>query len=102
MTPRPDVRTLERRWTARILAEIADAGFNRFPVVEQTGAMPVGLFHTKDLLDNRSEQPLVAPLRPLCSSCPRARTSPRCWPRCAREAGIWPPSWTSMATSPAW
>lgn len=66
MTPRPDVRTLDRRWDrTRILEEIATAGFNRFPVVEQTDAMPVGLFHTKDLLDDPSTMPLAGDLRPL-------------------------------------
>jgi CBS domain containing-hemolysin-like protein len=66
MTPRPDVRTLHRDWDrARIVAHIADAGFNRFPVVEQEGGMPDGLFHTKDLLTSTSEHPLVGGLRPL-------------------------------------
>lgn len=66
MTPRPDVRSLQRDWDRpRILAEIATAGFNRFPVVERPGSMPVGLFHIKDLLANRDPQPLARDLRPL-------------------------------------
>jgi putative hemolysin len=66
MTPRPDVHTLDRTLDrAQVIAEIAAAGFNRFPVVEQDAAMPVGLFHTKDLLDNRAEHPLAGELRPL-------------------------------------
>jgi len=66
MTPRPDVRTLDRLWDRpRILSEIAEAGFNRFPVVEQTDAMPVGLFHTKDLLADLGPTPLLGDLRPL-------------------------------------
>lgn len=66
MTPRPDVHSLQRGWgRPRILAEIATAGFNRFPVVEQAGSMPVGLFHIKDLLENRDQRPLAGELRPL-------------------------------------
>lgn len=66
MTPRPDVVALVRGWDrARILAAIRRAGYNRFPVVQEPGAMPVGLFHTKDLLDNRDRHPLRRPLREL-------------------------------------
>lgn len=66
MTPRPDVVTLERGWDRRrILAEAQRAGFNRYPVVTAPGAMPSGLFHVKDLLSVRDEQPLLGPLRPL-------------------------------------
>ena len=66
MTPRPDVVTVDRAWDrARILDAIRRAGYNRFPVVEREGAMPVGLFHTKDLLTDRGSQPLLGELRPL-------------------------------------
>ncbi|HOX25054.1 MAG TPA: hemolysin family protein [Candidatus Krumholzibacteria bacterium] len=66
MTPRPDVVALERGWgRARILAVIRRARFNRFPVVDAAGAMPGGLFHTKDLLTNTDRQPLQGALRPL-------------------------------------
>jgi putative hemolysin len=66
MTPRPDVVALNRDWDrSRILATIRRAGYNRFPVVEQTDAMPVSLFHTKDLLTNRDRFPLRRELRPL-------------------------------------
>ena len=66
MTPRPDVVVLDRAWDRRrILAEIGRAGFNRFPVVEEGASMPVGLFHTKDLLHHPGEHPLRGELRPL-------------------------------------
>ena len=66
MTPRPDVVALERGWDRRrILNVVRRARFNRFPVVEAAGAMPVGLFHVKDLLTCATAQPLAGPLRPL-------------------------------------
>jgi putative hemolysin len=66
MTPRPDVVLLQRDWDrARILRTIRTAGYNRFPVVEPDGGMPVGFFHTKDLLTSRDRQPLRGELRPL-------------------------------------
>ncbi len=66
MTPRPDVVVLDRAWDRRrILAEIGRAGYNRFPVVEEGASMPVGLFHTKDLLHRPGEHPLRGDLRPL-------------------------------------
>jgi putative hemolysin len=66
MTPRPDVVLLDRAWDRdHILATVRKAGFNRFPVVEDGGAMPVGLFHIKDLLHNADRHPLRGELRPL-------------------------------------
>ena len=66
MTPRPDVVLLDRTWDrARILATVERAGFNRYPVIEGDGAMPMGVFHTKDLLTNRDRLPLQVELRPL-------------------------------------
>jgi len=66
MTPRPDVVTLPRSLDRpAILEAIGRAGFNRFPVVEEEGAMPVGLFHTKDLLGEKTANPLQGSLRPL-------------------------------------
>lgn len=66
MTPRPDVVTVGRGWDRpAILETVQRAGFNRFPVVEADGAMPQGLFHTKDLLTNRGARPLVGKLRPV-------------------------------------
>ena len=66
MTPRPDVVLLDRTWDrTRILATVERAGFNRYPVVEGGGAMPMGVFHTKDLLTNRDRLPLQVELRPL-------------------------------------
>ncbi len=66
MTPRPDVVTLMRDWDrARILAAIRRAGYNRFPVADKPGAMPVGIFHTKDLLQNRDRYPLRRAMRDL-------------------------------------
>lgn len=66
MTPRPDVITLQRDWNRRrILTAVRRAGFNRFPVVAKPGAMPLGLFHVKDLLTSAQERPLAGPLRPL-------------------------------------
>lgn len=66
MTPRPDVITLSRRWDRQqILAAVRRARYNRFPVVAERHAMPVGFFHTKDLLTNAERFPLAGPLRPL-------------------------------------
>lgn len=66
MTPRPEVITLERSWDrTRILAVVRRGRYNRFPVVDGPGTMPVGLFHTKDLLANRDRWPLRGDLRPL-------------------------------------
>jgi putative hemolysin len=66
MTPRPDVVTLDRAWDReRILAVVRQARFNRFPVVTSDGAMPVGLFHVKDLLAGGDRYPLARELRPL-------------------------------------
>jgi putative hemolysin len=66
MTPRPDVVTLQRNWDRRRILEVAGrARYNRFPVVEAAGGMPVGLFHLKDLLAIDDAVPLSGPLRPL-------------------------------------
>lgn len=66
MTPRPDVVTLQRDWDRRrILSVVRRARFNRLPVVETAGAMPIGLFHVKDLLTRGETHPLAGPLRPL-------------------------------------
>lgn len=66
MTPRPDVVTLDRAWDRqRILTAVRQAGFNRFPVVADEVAMPIGLFHVKDLLAGGDRYPLAGELRPL-------------------------------------
>jgi len=66
MTPRPDVVTLDRHWDRRqILGVVRRARYNRFPVTTAVGAMPIGLFHVKDLLTTQDRYPLAGELRPL-------------------------------------
>jgi CBS domain containing-hemolysin-like protein len=51
MTPRTAVVALRRDMSLRqVLASARRAGFNRYPVLEEGGGRPVGLFHLKDLL----------------------------------------------------
>ncbi len=67
MTPRPDVKTLQRDWSLRrTLAAARRAGFNRFPVMETDRSQPVGWVHLKDALGWAGrQQPLRGSLRPL-------------------------------------
>lgn len=67
MTPRPEVVTMQSQWTRdEILQTAYRAGFNRYPVMEDEKAQPVGLFHLKDLLArHRETRPLQQQLRPL-------------------------------------
>ncbi len=66
MTPRPDVAMLDRSMSRdKILAAVRRAGYNRFPVIESGGSMPMGQFHIKDLLANADPFPLQGDLRPL-------------------------------------
>lgn len=68
MTPRTAVVSLRRNMSLRqLLGAARRAGYNRYPVLEETGDRPVGLFHLKDLLVQSpvGERPLESDLRPL-------------------------------------
>ena len=66
MTPRTAVVALRRDLPLRqVLAAARRAGYNRYPVLDEDGGRPVGLFHLKDLLarDPVPELPLHDDLR---------------------------------------
>lgn len=67
MTPRTAVVTLRRDMDlAQVLAVARKAGFNRYPVLEEDGDRPLGLFHLKDLLRAAGgDRPLQGALRPM-------------------------------------
>jgi magnesium and cobalt exporter, CNNM family len=68
MTPRTEVVSLRRNMSLRqLLGAARRAGFNRYPVLAETGDRPVGLFHLKDLLLQSpvAERPLESELRTL-------------------------------------
>jgi len=68
MTPRTAVVALRRDMSLRmILATARRAGFNRYPVLDEEGLRPEGLFHLKDLLavEEGTDRPVGGELRPL-------------------------------------
>jgi putative hemolysin len=68
MTPRTSVVAMRQTMSLRqVLAAARRAGFNRYPVLETDGTLPVGLFHLKDLLASSPvpEHPLQEGLREL-------------------------------------
>ena len=106
MTPRVDVVGLKTTASvADLIAVARETGHTRFPVYENTLDLVIGVVGVPDALGVPPERRAATRSRrsPASrSTCRRASTWTRCWPRCGRPTPTWRSWSTSTAAPTAW